>query len=186
MDPFLPREKHKAAKPTRSATVDDEEQLRRRHAEVQRVFTPRDPTDLAIRRSTTTSFLDQNHSHEEADEEVPRHGNGSRSVPPPESSPQAPTTGELDRWERWMALQERMAKCQRQGNKYGKLTVQDQGRAIRGDIFDEEHPETQLFARIHEYGDGQVKDNARVLDATLPSGVARDFYNRKIDEVPEK
>lgn len=79
-----------------------------------------------------------------------------------------PSTDELDRLERYMAIQERMARLKsmpRQGHTYGKVTVSGNAKAIRGNLYDDSTPTSCL--RSHTYGEAITRDGGMVWDGDI-------------------
>lgn len=79
-----------------------------------------------------------------------------------------PSAEELDRIERYMAIQERMARLKsmpRQGHTYGKVTVSGNARAIRGNLYDDSTPTSCL--RNHTYGEAITRDGGMVWEGDI-------------------
>lgn len=79
-----------------------------------------------------------------------------------------PSVEDLDRMDRWVALQERMANLNsiaRQGHTYGKLTVARGARAIRGNIYDDSASLPCL--RNHTYGNSDAKDGGMIWEGDI-------------------
>lgn len=82
--------------------------------------------------------------------------------------PSLPSVEELNRMERWMALQERMAKLNNirtQGHTYGKLSVTGNARAIRGNVC--EDSTSLLCLRNHTYGNGDAKEGGMIWEGDI-------------------
>lgn len=99
------------------------------------------------------------------------YGTVTRSKPKQLASPipsSVPSVDELDRMERWMAIQERMAKLNsmpRQGHTYGKVIVSGNARAIRGNLYDDSASPSSF--RQHTYGEGIVRDGGMIWDGDI-------------------
>ena len=86
-----------------------------------------------------------------------------------------PSVEDLNRMDRWMALQERMANLNsilRQGHTYGKLTVAGNARAIRGNIYKDSASLPCL--RNHTYGESDAKEDGMIWEGDISMAAFND------------
>ena len=111
--------------------------------------------------------------HDAKDEIVEIQSNSTaltRSVPQQLVTQTTPVLSaeELDRMNRWVTLQERLAKVNRMarpGHTYGKLTTTGNARAIRGNLY--EDSSSLPFLRNHSYDESDAKDDSLIWEGDI-------------------
>lgn len=64
----------------------------------------------------------------------------------------------------------------RPGHSYGTVTAVGNARVVRGNVIDSGRGNAQ-WARQHEYGQGQIGDQARMFDGDVTTDQMKDFWN---------